>query len=71
MSELDGSQLLEQAEQNREPTEFLESKSYRVLRFWDQDVMTDVDVVLKVISASLNDQERGLPRLRCSVLRLL
>lgn len=56
--ELDGSQHLEQEEYDRERTKFLESKGYRVLRFWNQDVMKDVNVVLKVIGETLGELER-------------
>lgn len=55
--ELDGSQHLEQEEYDSERTAFLQSKGYRVLRFWNNDVMKDIDSVLKVIYAALNDQQ--------------
>src|SRR5512140_907244 len=35
--ELDGSQHLDQAESDAERTDFLASKGYRVLRFWNSD----------------------------------
>ena len=47
--ELDGSQHLEQEEYDAERTEFLKSKGYKVLRFWNSDVMNDMDSVLNVI----------------------
>jgi very-short-patch-repair endonuclease len=47
--ELDGSQHLEQEEYDAERTVFLESKGYRVLRFYNNDVMQNVDKVLEVI----------------------
>ncbi|MGZ9221307.1 MAG: endonuclease domain-containing protein [Anaerolineales bacterium] len=53
--ELDGSQHLEQEEDDAERTTFLESKRYRILRFWNNDVMNDLDVVLKVIWSALSD----------------
>lgn len=55
--ELDGSQHLEQEEYDSERTVFLQSKGYRVLRFWNNDVMKDIDSVLKVIYDALNDQQ--------------
>ena len=51
--ELDGSQHVEQAEYDRERTAFLESKGYHVLRFWNDDVMNNIDAVLNVIWDSL------------------
>jgi len=53
--ELDGSQHLEQEEYDTERTAFLELKGYRVLRFWNQDVMNNMDRVLKVIWSALNE----------------
>ncbi len=54
--ELDGSQHLEQEGYDAERTAFLESKGYRVLRFWNNDVMNDLDAVLKVIWSALSDR---------------
>ena len=53
--ELDGSQHLEQQEHDAERTAFFESKGYRVLRFWNNDVMNNLDEVLKVIRSALSD----------------
>jgi very-short-patch-repair endonuclease len=52
--ELDGSQHLEQDEYDRERTAFFESKGFRVLRFWNNAVMNDMDSVLNVIWDTLN-----------------
>lgn len=52
--ELDGSQHLEQAEYDAERTAFLESKGYKVIRFWNNDVMNNIDSVLNVIWDVLN-----------------
>ena len=57
--ELDGSQHLEQEEYDRERTAFLESKGYRVLRFWNQDVIKNVDSVLNVVYDALNERSQG------------
>jgi very-short-patch-repair endonuclease len=54
--ELDGSQHLEQAEYDAERTNFFQSRGYQVLRFWNKDVMNDIDSVLRVIHAILNDE---------------
>ena len=53
--ELDGSQHLEQEEYDHERTAFLESKGYQVLRFWNNFVLNETDLVLKVIFTALND----------------
>jgi very-short-patch-repair endonuclease len=47
--ELDGSQHLQQEDYDSERTKFLASKGYKVLRFWNNDVMNDIDSVLNVI----------------------
>lgn len=63
--ELDGSQHIEQKEYDEERTEFLNSKGYRVLRFWNNDVMNNIDSVLNVIRDTLkkqsNTQEKEIP----------
>jgi very-short-patch-repair endonuclease len=57
--ELDGSQHLEQEEYDAERTAFWESKGYRVLRFWNNQVMNEIEGVLHVIYAALHDEEEG------------
>ena len=52
--ELDGSQHLDQAEYDLERTQYLEAKGYRVLRFWNNDVMNKIDAVLNVIWTEIN-----------------
>jgi very-short-patch-repair endonuclease len=47
--ELDGSQHLDQEEYDNERTAFLESKGYRVLRFWNSDVMNKINDVMGVV----------------------
>jgi very-short-patch-repair endonuclease len=56
--ELDGSQHLEQEEYDEERTEFLKSKGYKVLRFWNNDVMNNIDSVLTVIWDALKKEKR-------------
>jgi very-short-patch-repair endonuclease len=53
--ELDGSQHLEQKEYDAERTAYLESKGYRVLRFWNNDVNDNIDSVLSVIWEALKE----------------
>jgi very-short-patch-repair endonuclease len=47
--ELDGSQHLKQTEYDLERTKYLDSLGYRVLRFWNHDVMNDIDTGMNVI----------------------
>ena len=47
--ELDGSQHLDQEKYDSERTAFLEAKGYRVLRFYNNDVVKNIDKVLEVI----------------------
>ena len=54
--ELDGSQHFEREHYDMERTAFLSSRGYRVLRFWNNDVMSNIDSVLRVIYEALNDQ---------------
>ena len=57
--ELDGSQHLEQEEYDKERTAYLESKGYKVIRFWNKDVMNDMDSVIHAIKLAL-ESERAL-----------
>lgn len=51
--ELDGSPHLQQAEQDAQRTEYLVTQGYRVLRFWNSDVMTNMDGVVAAILDAL------------------
>jgi len=51
--ELDGGQHAEQTTLDAKRTQFLESQGYRVLRFWNNDVMQNIDGVLEVIQSSI------------------
>lgn len=54
--ELDGSQHLEQEEYDQERTKYLESLGYRVIRFWNNDVINNIDgVILAIIFAMENE----------------
>jgi very-short-patch-repair endonuclease len=55
--ELDGSQHLEQEAYDAERTAFLESKGYRVLRFWNNQVMNEIEGVLHVVYAALHEED--------------
>jgi very-short-patch-repair endonuclease len=54
--ELDGSQHVEQSDYDAERDAFLRSKGYRVLRFWNADVMDRLDTVLETIFQALQHE---------------
>ena len=47
--ELDGSQHLEQQEYDTERTKYFEAQGYRVLRVWNNQVMDDIEGVMRAI----------------------
>jgi len=51
--ELDGSQHLDQAKYDSTRTQYLQSQGYRVLRFWNDDVLLRMDDVLGEILGAL------------------
>ena len=57
--ELDGSQHLDQEEFDAERTAFLASKGYRVLRFWNSDVMNKLTDVMAMILEELKKPGSG------------
>jgi very-short-patch-repair endonuclease len=54
--ELDGGQHAENAEADALRTGWLERQGFRVLRFWNNDVMANIDGVLERISAALQER---------------
>jgi very-short-patch-repair endonuclease len=52
--ELDGSQHLDQAKYDHQRTKYFEERGYRVLRFWNHDVMNNIDTVLNAIWNAIN-----------------
>ena len=55
--EVDGGQHAERREQDAERTAFLASEGYRVLRFWNQDVLHNIEGVTAVIVEALQLEE--------------
>jgi very-short-patch-repair endonuclease len=47
--EVDGGQHMEQKEYDRQRTTYLESKGYQVLRFWNNEVLQDLNAVVIAI----------------------
>jgi len=54
--ELDGSQHLEQEEYDEERTKYLESEGYRVIRFWNNAIMKDIEGVILAIMQAMEDE---------------
>src|SRR5688500_8523102 len=55
--EVDGSQHLDQHSYDAERTEFLKTKGYRVLRFWNNDILNNIqDVMSTILQAIYNKQ---------------
>jgi very-short-patch-repair endonuclease len=50
--EIDGGHHAVQSKQDAMRTKFLESEGYRVLRFWNNDVLGNIDGVLEVIQSA-------------------
>lgn len=56
--ELDGSQHLEQEEYDRARTEYLQSKGYKVLGFWNNQVVNDIDGVIRAIIEAIEPERQ-------------
>jgi very-short-patch-repair endonuclease len=54
--ELGGSQHLQQEEYDAERTAYLESLGYKVVCFWNNDVLKDVESVILAIMHALKDE---------------
>ena len=50
------SQHLEQAEYDVERSKYLESQGYKVIRFWNDQVLNDINGIIHVIQLALNDK---------------
>lgn len=57
--EMDGSQHLEQEEYDDERTKYLESQGYKVIRFWNNDVMKDIDGVIRAIIHAMESESHS------------
>jgi very-short-patch-repair endonuclease len=56
--EIDGGQHLEQQQYDAERTLFLESRGYKVLRFWNHEILNHLeDVIEAIIRASGEEEE--------------
>jgi adenine-specific DNA-methyltransferase len=57
--ELDGGQHALQRQGDAKRTAFLETNGYRVLRFWDNEVLANIEGVLERIAEALRDPQPG------------
>jgi very-short-patch-repair endonuclease len=55
--ELDGSQHVERSDYDRRRDDFLLSKGFRVLRFWNADVLWRTEAVLETVYEALHRPE--------------
>lgn len=60
--ELDGGQHAEHEKQDRARTEFLEKQGYRVLRFWNTDVLTKKEAIMDIILNALVPSPQPSPK---------
>jgi very-short-patch-repair endonuclease len=60
--ELDGGQHAEQQDYDRKRTAYLEAKEFQVVRFWNNDVLTNIDGVLESLTLTLSQREKGLKK---------
>ena len=59
--EIDGSQHMEQTESDTMRTNFLTSLGYKVIRFWNHEVLTETKTVLEHIYNQLNNTPSPQP----------
>jgi very-short-patch-repair endonuclease len=52
--ELDGGAHLDQQEQDKERTKYLESQGYKVIRFWNHEVVNNIEGVMLAIMQALD-----------------
>jgi len=62
--ELDGGQHSTSTEYDAKRTRFLESQGYRVIRFWNDEVMENIEGVLQVIGRTLDNMPSPSPSRR-------
>jgi len=57
--ELDGSQHLEQVEYDTQRTKYFETLGYKVVRFWNNQIMNDINGVIKAIQFALESETQA------------
>jgi very-short-patch-repair endonuclease len=56
--ELDGSQHLDQEEYDNDRTRYFNERGYKVLRFWNNEVINDLNGVIQAIMNELEDMKQ-------------
>ena len=59
--EADGGQHAESKQRDEERSGWLSKEGFRILRFWNNDVLTNTGAVLETIRAELESNESPLP----------
>lgn len=57
--ELDGSQHLDQQEYDAERTKYLEEQGYKVIRFWNNQILNDMNGVILAITYAIEEIKTG------------
>ena len=58
--ELDGSQHMNNAGYDERRTQYLEAHGFKVLRFWNNNILNQTDSVLEALTLTLSQREREL-----------
>jgi very-short-patch-repair endonuclease len=61
--EIDGGQHAEQINYDLNRTNFLQSKGYQVIRYWNNEVLGNIEGVLEALTLALSQRERELKKL--------
>ena len=59
--EVDGGQHAVPSARDTARTRFIEAEGYRILRFWNNDVLTNIDGVLEVIHSTIGSTPTPVP----------
>lgn len=59
--EMDGSQHLDQREYDEERTRYFESIGYKVIRFWNHQVMNETESVIRAIMQAMDSEHHPVP----------
>ncbi len=59
--EIDGGQHAERIKHDARRTNFLETEGYRVLRFWNNEVLRNIDGVLEMIQSAILETPTPTP----------
>lgn len=60
--EVDGSQHIDNAEKDAKRSDFLKERGYRILRFWNNEVLQESDAVLNAIFLEISEDVAPSPQ---------